>query len=52
MEPTANAGMSVSDWASLVAMVVAICALFSPALTAFFNNQHVVHLLVCTSLLR
>ena len=40
MEPTANAGMSVSDWSSLVAMVVAICALFSPALTAFFNNQH------------
>lgn len=40
MEPTANAGMSVSDWSSLVAMAVAICALFSPALTAFFNNQH------------
>lgn len=40
MEPTANAGMSVSDWSSLVAMVVAICALFSPALTAFFNDQH------------
>ena len=40
MEPTANAGLSVSDWSSLVAMVVAICALFSPALTAFFNNQH------------
>lgn len=40
MEPTVNTGMSVSDWSSLVAMVVAICALFSPALTAFFNNRH------------
>lgn len=40
MEPTVNAGMSVSDWSSLVAMVVAICALFSPALTAYFNNRH------------
>ena len=40
MEPTVSAGMSVSDWSGLVAMVVAICALFSPALTAFFNNRH------------
>lgn len=40
MEPTANAGMSVSDWSGLVAMVVAFCSLFSPALTAYFNNKH------------
>ena len=40
MEPTVNAGMSVSDWSGLVAMVVAFCSLFSPALTAYFNNRH------------
>lgn len=40
MEPTVNAGMSVSDWSGLVAMVVAFCSLFSPALTAYFNNKH------------
>lgn len=40
MEPTVNTGMSLSDWSSLVTAVVAICALLSPALTAFFNNQH------------
>ena len=40
MEPTVNAGMSVSDWSGLVAMVVAICALISPILTAIFNNWH------------
>lgn len=40
MEPTINAGMSVSDWSGLVAMVVAFCSLFSPALTAYFNNKH------------
>lgn len=40
MEPTENAGMSVSDWSGLVAMVVAFCSLFSPALTAYFNNKH------------
>lgn len=40
MEPMINAGMSVSDWSGLVAMVVAFCSLFSPALTAYFNNKH------------
>ena len=40
MEPTVNAGMSVSDWSGLVAMVVAICALISPILTAICNNWH------------
>lgn len=40
MEPTVNTGMSVSDWSGLVAMVVAFCSLFSPALTAYFNNRH------------
>lgn len=40
MEPTVNAGMSISDWSGLVAMVVALCSLLSPALTAYFNNRH------------
>lgn len=40
MEPTASIGMSVSDWSGLVAMVVSICALISPMLTAIFNNWH------------
>lgn len=35
-----NTGMSVSDWSSLVAMVVSLCALVSPMLTAIFNNWH------------
>ena len=35
-----NTGMSISDWSGLVAMVVAFCSLFSPALTAYFNNKH------------
>lgn len=35
-----NTGMSISDWSSLVAMVVSICALISPMLTAIFNNWH------------
>ena len=34
-----NTGMSVSDWSGLVAMVVSLCALVSPMLTAIFNNQ-------------
>lgn len=40
MEPTVNAGMSISDWSGLVAMVVSICALISPILTAICNNWH------------
>lgn len=40
MEPTVNTGMSVSDWSGLVAMIVSICALISPILTAIFNNWH------------
>lgn len=40
MEPTVNAGMSVSDWSGLVAMAVSICALISPILTAICNNWH------------
>lgn len=40
MKPTVNTGMSLSDWSALVTAVVAICALLSPTLTAFFNNQH------------
>ena len=35
-----NTGMSVSDWSGLVAMVVSLCALVSPMLTAIFNNWH------------
>lgn len=35
-----NTGMSVSDWSSLVVMIVAICALVSPILTAACNNWH------------
>ena len=40
MESVVNTGMSISDWSGLVAMVVALCSLLSPALTAYFNNRH------------
>lgn len=35
-----NTGMSVSDWSGLIAMVVSLCALVSPMLTAICNNWH------------
>lgn len=35
-----NTGMSLSDWSGLVAMVVSLCALVSPMLTAICNNWH------------
>lgn len=35
-----NIGMSVSDWSGLIAMIVSLCALFSPSLTAYINNKH------------
>lgn len=35
-----NTGMSISDWTGLVAMIVSLCALFSPSLTAHINNKH------------
>ena len=40
MEPVVNARMSISDWSGLVALVVSLCALISPLLTAIFNNRH------------
>ena len=40
MESVVNTGMSISDWSGLVAMVVALCSLLSPSLTAYFNNRH------------
>lgn len=40
MESVVNTGMSISDWSGLVAMVVSICALISPILTAICNNWH------------
>lgn len=35
-----NTGISLSDWSGLVAMVVSLCALVSPMLTAICNNWH------------
>lgn len=40
MESAVNTGMSFSDWSGLVAMVVSLCALVSPMLTAICNNWH------------